>query len=81
MDNQSVVNTVIIAAVVVVILPLVATVAAVCASFGIDVTGSGMGMFAPIGTPHILMLVWTIVALGIVTALVALLLRDQRQHA
>jgi hypothetical protein len=81
MNNQSIVNTVITAAVVVVILPLLALVAAVCASFGIDVAGLPVGMFGTMGAAHLLMLIWTIAATIIVGALVALLVSDQRRHA
>jgi hypothetical protein len=77
-----VIDTVATAAVVVVILPLLAAIAAFCASFGIEVTaGPGVGMFGRMGAPHVLMLAWTVIAVAIVAALVALLVRDRQQHA
>jgi heme/copper-type cytochrome/quinol oxidase subunit 2 len=82
MNRRSLIDTVVTAAVVVVILPLVATVAAFCASFGIEATAApGVGMFGPMGTTHALMLVWTVIAVVIVTALVSLLVGDKQQHA
>ena len=82
MENRSLVNTVITAAIVVVILPLLAVGAAVCASFGIGLTGGPrLGMFGPTGASHVLMLAWTIVAVAIVGTLVGLLVKDHWQHA
>lgn len=82
MDNGSLVNTVITAAVVVVIVPLLALVAAVCASFGLDLAGGlPVGMFGTMGVTHVLMLVWTVAAIAIVATLVALLVNDQHRHA
>ena len=81
MNNRSLVDTVVTAAVVVVILPLLVAVAMFCASFGIEATaGADVGMLGPIRTPHVLMLVWIISAVVIVTSLVGLLVKD-RQHA
>jgi hypothetical protein len=81
-ENRGFVNTVIIAAIVVVILPLLAAIAAVGASFGIELSaGPGFGMFGAMGTPHVLVLGWTVIAAAIVAALVALLMRDLRPHA
>ena len=82
MDKRPLVYSLVTAAVVVVILPLLITVSAVCASFGLELTGApGIGMFGAMGVPHVLMLVWTIVAVGIVIALVAVLVRDEWEHA
>ena len=82
MDKGPLVYSIVTAAVVVVIVPLVIAVSAVLASFGLELTGaSGIGMFGAMGIPHILMLVWTILAAGIVMALVALLVRDEWEHA
>ena len=82
MEKRPLVYSIVTAAVVVVILPLAIAVSAVCASFGLELTGaSGIGMFGAMGIPHILMLAWTIVATGIVIALVALLLKDEWRHA
>jgi hypothetical protein len=38
-------------------------------------------MFGAMGVLHILILAWTVVAVGIVAALVALLMKNQQQHA
>ena len=82
MDNRSIVNTVITAAVVVVIVPLLTLVAAVCASLGIDVAGGlPVSIFGAMGASHLLMLIWTLAALVIVTALVALLVSEQQRPA
>lgn len=82
MNSRSVIDTVATAAIVVVVLPLLAAVVAFCASFGIEVTaGPGLGMFGHMGAPHVLVLAWTVIAVGIVAALVALLVRDRQQHA
>jgi hypothetical protein len=83
MNNRSLVNTIITAAIVVVILPLLIMISTVCAGFGLELTGaSGIGMFGAMGTPHVLMLLWTVVAVAIVASLIALLARDNtRQHA
>jgi hypothetical protein len=82
MDNRSLVTTVVTAAVVVVIVPLLALVAAVCASFGIDIAGGlPVGVFGTMGVSHLLMLVWMIAAVAIVGALVALLMNTQQRHA
>ena len=82
MENRTLVDTVITAAVVVVIVPLLALVAAVCASFGIEIAGGlPVGMFGTMGASHVLMLIWTIVALAIVGTLVALVVSRQQRHA
>jgi hypothetical protein len=82
MNNPSFVTAPITAAVLVVIVPLLAVVAAVCTRFGIDVAGElPVGLFGPMGFTHIVMLVWTIAATAIVATLVALLVSDQRPHA
>ena len=82
MRYRSLIDTVVVAAIVVVILPLIVGVAAVGISFGIEVlAGPGFGMFGHMGTPHVLMLAWTIVAVLIISALVALLMNDRRHHA
>jgi hypothetical protein len=52
-----VIDTIIVAAIVVIILPLLVSVAAVDISFGIEASaGSGFGMFGHMGTSHVLML-------------------------
>jgi hypothetical protein len=82
MNDRSIINTVITAAVVVVIVPLLAVVAAVCASFGIDVSGGlPVGLFGTMGVTHALVLVWTIAVVAIVATLVGLLATDRHRHA
>jgi hypothetical protein len=82
MNSRSVIDTVATAAVVVVVLPLLVAIAAFCASFGIEVAaGPGFGMFGRMGAPHVLVLAWTVITVGIVAALVALLVKDRKQHA
>jgi hypothetical protein len=82
MNSRSLIDTAITAAVVVVILPLLVAIAAFLASFGIEAAAMPpVGMFGPIGTPHVLMLAWIIVAVVIVTALVALLVKDRSHFA
>jgi hypothetical protein len=77
MNAQSNVSTLVTAAVVLVILPLLATVAAVLAHAGLEVTGgAGMGMFAHVGFVQAVVLVWSALAVAIVTALIASLLRN-----
>jgi hypothetical protein len=82
MNKRTLVNTVVTAAVVVVIGPLLALVAAVCTSFGIDIAGGlPVGVFGTMGTTHVVMLVWTLAAVAIVATLVALLVADEYRHA
>lgn len=82
MNSRSLADIVITAAVVVVIVPLLVAVAAFLASFGIDVVaGPPISMLGRISTPHVLMLAWIIVAVVIVTTLVALLVKDRWHHA
>jgi hypothetical protein len=82
MGNRKFIDTIVVAAIVVVILPLLVGIAAVAASFGIEVAaGPGFGMFGPMGTPHVLMLAWTIVAVLIISTLVGLLMNDRQHHA
>ena len=82
MNDPSFVTPTISAAVVVVIVPLIAVVATVCASLGIDVArGLPVGLFATVGFTHIVMLVWTIAATAIVARLVALLVSNQHRDA
>jgi hypothetical protein len=79
--NRSWADTIIAAAVVVVILPLLATVAAVCASFGVKLTGDTLvGMFGPLGLMHVVILAWTIAAVVIVASLIAVV-KDGARHA
>lgn len=82
MGDQKSIDTIIVAAIVVVILPLLVGVAAVAASFGIEVAaGPRFGMFGPMGTLHVLMLAWTLVAVLIISMLVGLLMNDRQHHA
>jgi hypothetical protein len=82
MENRAVTNTVVTAAVVLVILPLLAAVGAMLAHFGLEATGgAGIGMFAPMGGAHVLMAGWLVLAVVIVAALVGLLVKDSHQHA
>ena len=82
MENRNLVDTVITAAVLVVIVPLLAFVAAVCASFGVEITGGlPVGMFGTMGASHVVMLLWTIAAIAIVGTLVVLLVDGRRRHA
>jgi hypothetical protein len=82
MNNRSFVTTTIAAAILVVIVPLLAVAAAVCASFGIDVSGGlPVGLFGTMGFTHVVMLVWTIAAIAIVATLVALLASDRHGQA
>jgi hypothetical protein len=43
--------------------------------------GSGFAVFGEMGTPHVLMLAWIIVAILIVSTLVGLRVSDRRHHA
>ena len=82
MGYRSLIDTVIVAAIVVVILPLLVGVAAVADQLrDRGSAGPGFGMFGQMGTPHVLMLVWTIVAVLIISTLVGLLMNDRRHHA
>ncbi len=82
MNSRSLVDTVVTAAVVLVIVPLLATIAAFSTSFGIEATAaSDVRMFGAMGTPHVVLLLWTIIAVAIVAALVGLLVRDRQLHA
>jgi hypothetical protein len=83
MDKRPLVYSIATAAVVVVVLPLVIAISAVLASFGLELTGPPgiVGMFGAMGIPHVLMLVWTILAVGVVMALVTLLVKDEWEHA
>jgi hypothetical protein len=82
MGYRSLIDTVVVAAIVVVILPLIVGVAAVGISFGIEASaGPGFGMFGHMGTLHVLMLAWTVVAVLIISTLVGLLMNDRRHHA
>lgn len=77
MNAQSNIGTLVTAAVVLVILPLLATVGAVCAHLGLEVTGgSGIGMFDRMGLIHGVLLAWSVLAVAIVTALIASLMRE-----
>jgi hypothetical protein len=83
MQNRSLINTVVTAAVVVVILPLLLAVAVMLGHAGLEATGgSGIGMFAPLGGMHVVAAAWIVLAVVIVAALVGLLVKDtHRQHA
>ena len=82
MAHRSLTEIVATAALVVVILPLLVAVAAVCVSFGIEAAaGPRFGLFGPMGTSHLLMLAWAIVAVIVISTLVALLMNDRWHHA
>ena len=78
MNAQSNVGTLVTAAVLLVVLPLIATVATVLAHAGLAVTGAGsIGMFDRLGLIQGVLLVWSAVAIAIVSALIVSLLRDE----
>ena len=83
MENRSLINTVVTAAVVVVILPLLLAVSVMLGHAGLEATGgSGIGMFAPLGGMHVIASVWILMAVAIIGTLVGLLMKDTfRQHA
>jgi hypothetical protein len=82
MENRSLINTVVIAAVVFVMLPLLLAAAIMLGHAGYEVTnGPGLGMFAPFGGMHVVMSVWIVAMVVIVGALVGLLMKDTHQHA
>jgi hypothetical protein len=78
MDHRPIVNTLGAAAVIVVVLPMLAVVA----RSGIAVeNGLRIPIFGSMGALQILVLVWSMAALAIVAALIALLIKDARRHA
>lgn len=81
--NRSLVNTLVTAAVVLVILPLLIAVGAMLAHAGLEATGgSGMGMFGQMGPMHMAFAGWLVLAVVIVAALVGVLVKDSfQQHA
>ena len=80
--KDSAVNTLVTAATVLIILPLLITFAAVATHFGFAVTDTaGTGMFAHMGGTQVVLLVWTAVALVLVGAMIAALMKDRSAHA
>ena len=78
MSTRSVVNLLVPAAIVVVLFPLLFLCAALAVSFGIAAVGRpSMGMFGPMGGLDTIALGWTLLALGIVTGLVAVLVKEK----
>lgn len=78
MDNRPLVELVVVAALILVLLPLFAATAMITAHFGFGMTGM-TGIFGPMGATHALMLLWTVFALVIVGALVALVVNGAAQ--
>jgi hypothetical protein len=81
MTSQSNAGTLAVAAVILVVLPLLATLAALAAHLGLAFTGAGdIGMFPRVGLTQGVLLVWSALAAGIVTALIVSIIGD-RAHA
>ena len=80
--KESVVNTLVTAATVLIVLPLLATFAAVAMHFGFEMTGTaGTGMFGRMGGTELVLLVWTAIALVVVGAMIAALMKIRSAHA
>jgi hypothetical protein len=67
------------AAVVLVILPLLITIATLGANIVVESTGAH-GILGPADATSLIVGGWSVVAVGVVGALIAVLLRDQVQH-
>jgi hypothetical protein len=80
--KDSVVNTLVTAATVLIVLPLLATFAAVAMHFGFEATDSaGTGMFGHMGAMQLVLLGWTATALVVVGGMIAALMKDRSAHA
>ena len=80
--KESVVNTLVTAAVVFIVLPLLATFAAVAMHFGFAVTDTaGTGMFGEMGGRELVLLAWSAIAVALVGAMIAALMKNRAAHA
>lgn len=80
--KESVVNTLVTATVVLIVLPLLITFSTVAMHFGFEFTETaGTGMFGHMGGMQLVLLVWTAIALALVGAMIAALMKDRSAHA
>ena len=79
--KDSVVTTLVTATIVLIVLPLLATFAAVAMHFGFEGTDTaGTGMFAQMGLTQLVLMVWSAIALVLVGGMVAVLMKDKWAH-
>jgi hypothetical protein len=81
MNRDSAINLVITAAVVLVVLPLLVTIATMGAHIGLEMTGgAGLGMFGHMGGVQMIGLLWTVLTVAVVAALIGLLRQEHQHH-
>ncbi|MBI4262928.1 MAG: hypothetical protein HY657_01005 [Acidobacteria bacterium] len=78
MNNRTLIDLAVIAAVVLVMFPLIAIAAMITAHFGFGLFGSMSGIFGQMGWMHAIGLLWALLTVGIVAVLVALLVQNIR---
>ena len=80
MKNESRATNLAMAAVVLVILPLLISLAVLGANLALQTTGAEASIFGAMGMKHALLGGWTVVAVAVVGMLIATLLQEQTHH-
>ncbi len=80
MNNQSRATSLATAGVVLVILPLLVSLAALGVNVALQSTGAGVSIFGAMGMEEALLAGWSVVAVAVVGMMIAALLQQHMQH-